>query len=352
MSKAPIGRPPASAAGSRRSALVACFFHWFSELEAQGEEAFFRIGRVSGAAAEPTWTRLPHHTFDGLGGLSHVLAERYGRTLELPLLAKPYPGLLRRWLVALRLLLTPAQEPLAWKPQGLAEPGAAPTAVWALVSESETLGLRERARSLGVSLNALLLWGLTSAVRPLISAGPGVIEWIVPVNMRGAEPTLPPTGNQAATLDVCIPADATARVIDARIREQLQNDVHWAVWQLLKWLGAAGPRLIRAQARRELAVRKHGSFSNLGNLRVARDNGTAATEPEWWLAMNPVQRTRPIGAACLTYEGRLALTLQVHAALGLTPAATQQLLDDWLSALGLAQPPNAARKSTAGITTL
>jgi hypothetical protein len=47
------------------------------------------------------------------------------------------------------------------------------------------------------------------------------------------------------------------------------------------------------------------------------------------MALNPVQRTRPVGAACLTYHGRLSLTLNIHPALGLSGAAVQQLVSNW-----------------------
>jgi hypothetical protein len=343
-----LPKNPGAARGVARVPLRDCFYHWFSELEAHGEETSFRLGQVRGSEPEPIWTSLPHHTFDGLGGLHHVLSESYGTGLELPVLPQPYPGTLQRCLAALRVLTAPTPRLARFK-EALTPVGCRPVAVRALFTRAQTSELRSASRDRGASLNARLLAALTAAIHPLLE-GPGLVNWIVPINMRGVEPDLAPTDNQAATLDISFPVQATARDIHEKIAEQRRRNMHWGVWQLLKWLGAAGPAVIRFVARRELEVKKHGSFSNMGNLRRAGSTSDGWLEPEWWMAVNPVQRTRPLGAACLTYNGRLALTLQVHAVLGVDRRAAQQLMDAWVA--GLSQPSSADSKSTAGTRTL
>ena len=333
--------------GAKRSALRDCFYHWFSELEAQGEETTFRLGQVRGREREPSWTSLPHHTFDGLGGLHHVLSTRCGRGLELPTLPRPYPGLLVRWLAALRVLTARAPRLARFKREAIGG-GERPVSVWALFTGAETSELRRLSRARGTSLNAVFLAALTAAIRPLLDGE--LINWIVPVNMRGVEPDLAPTDNQAATLDISFSVRATAQDIDETINAARRSNLHWGVWQLLKWLGLAGPAMIRFVARRELRVKKHGSFSNLGNLQLAGGGADGSEQLEWWMAMNPVQRARPLGAACLTYQGRLALTLQVHPVLGLDRSSAQQVMAAWVAELY--GPRSAESKSTAGTSTL
>jgi len=333
--------------GAKRRALRDCFYHWFSELEAQGEETTFRLGHVRGHEPEPSWTSLPHHTFDGLGGLHHVLTKRCGRGLELPTLSRPYPGLLERWLAALRVLSARSPRLASFKRE-VRTAGERPVAVWALFTRAETSELRRLSRARGTSLNAFFLAALTAAIRPLLHGE--LINWIVPVNMRGVEPDLAPTDNQAATLDISFPVRATAQEIDETINAERRRNMHWGVWQLLKWLGAAGPAVVRFVARRELGVKKHGSFSNMGSLRPAGGSADDSEELEWWMALNPVQQARPLGAACLTYNGRLALTLQVHPVLGLDRSSAQQVMDAWVA--GFYRPRSAECKSTAGTSTL
>jgi hypothetical protein len=325
MAQSSLSSPRPLEAVAPGPALVEFFYHWFSELEAQGEETTFRLGSVSGSGA-PVWIELPHHSFDGLGGLAHVLAQHFDAQLSLPMLPGPYPSSVRRWAAALRLLVRRAPRLLAWRYQrDQLGPDLRPASAWELLTADMTRELRERARMQRVSLNALFLHSLSHALRPLLQTGRASMEWVVPVNMRGLEPGLPRTANQAVTLDVHFPADATPGLIDRKLRAELGQNAHFGVWQLLCWLSRAGPKLVRALARRELKVRKHGSFSNLGSLHSSQ----LSTEPRWWLAFNPVQRTRPIGAACLTYEGRLSLTLNIHPVLGLDAAAAQRLVNDW-----------------------
>lgn len=331
-----------------RSSRRDCFYHWFSEVERQGEDTTFRLGRVAGTELAPSWTYLPHHTFDGLGGLAHALRAQ-GRELSLPALPGPYPGAFQRTCAALRQLARRAPKPLEFRSQAPTRGDARALSAWALFTGPETDALRARARDHGTSLNAFFLSGLTAAIRPLLAGGPGTVNWIVPVNMRGVDRTLAATDNQASALDISFPVQASAAEIDRIIREQQRRHVHWGVWELLKWLGAAGPSVVRLVARRELSIRKQGSFSNMGAVRVppsALDSG----RPEWWMAINPVQRARPLGAACLTYNGRLTLTLQAHPVLGLHQSAVQSVLDAWVEALQ--RPASADSTSTAGTTTL
>jgi len=96
--------------------------------------------------------------------------------------------------------------------------------------------------------------------------------------------------------------------------------------------------------------------SNLGSL------GPPATEAprEWWLAFNPVMRSRPVGAACLTWGGRLALTLQVHPALSREPEQARAWWNEWTrialersdcDAACCLQPNSAEAMSSFGTTT-
>lgn len=329
MAKASLSSLGSLEEGAPRAALVDFFYHWFSEVEAQGEETTFRLGSVSGGSP-PVWLELPHHSFDGLGGLAFALAQRRDAQLSLPVLREPYPGRVLRWVAALRLLFRRQPRLLPWREErAQLASHERPVAAWQLLSADMTSELRERARRQHISLNALFLERLTQALAPLLQTGPGSIDWVVPINMRGLEPRLAPTANQAVTLDVHFPLGASAQVIDHKLRQELRKNAHFGAWQLLSWLGRAGPKLVRALARRELKVRKHGSFSNLGSLQ----SSVCSIEPQWWMAFNPVQRSRPIGAACLTYQGRLSLTLNIHPVLGVSAVAAQRLLDDWLERL-------------------
>jgi hypothetical protein len=282
---------------------------------------------------EPEWFFLPHARFDGLGGLAHVLRNTFRREIVLPSSKERTPSWLARVVAAVRCLVRRYPRPMLWREEDArweasSVERAAPTAfAWALLSEEETSAVREHARARGVSLNAWLLHGLTQATLPRLVPNSGLIEWIVPLNMRGTVTTAHDTANAAWTVDVVFEPAAEPRAVDAAIRRQVERRAHWGAFQLMSLLRYLRPSVLRDVAGREMLVRKHGCFSNMGMLGAADDASGAPRE--WWMAFNPVLRSRPVGAACLTWERRLALTLQLHPALARDPVVARTWLDDW-----------------------
>src|SRR5207244_3706126 len=98
---------------------------------------------------------------------------------------------------------------------------------------------------------------------------------------------------------------------------------HWGAWLALH-VG----RLIGAEAmRRDLRERQAknlggtGIFSNLGVWEV-RDAGS-------WVFCPAVTRSEPVGAGCITMNGRMALAIQLHDGFGADLAASVALLEAW-----------------------
>ena len=67
-----------------------------------------------------------------------------------------------------------------------------------------------------------------------------------------------------------------------------------------------------------------GTFSNLGVWTIP--NGGS------WVICPNVPYMYPIGAACITVNGRLSISLQLHPALGNDSDARQALVDSWKNA--------------------
>lgn len=324
--------PPALAGVSAAPAERDLLGEWFAALDAYGECYRFRLGRYLSGMSEPEWFFLSHALYDGLGGLAHVQRTLFRRSMVLPRATERAPGRLARLIAAARCLLRRGQHPLPWRHadphwRPLDSASSTPSAVaWTLLSEHETLELRDQARRRGISLNAWLLWGLSRSTLPWLVPVRGNLEWIVPLNMRGAVACERDTANMAWTLDVVFPAQAEPEQIHRALGRERAQRAHWGAWQLMRLLRHFEPRVLRAVALRELRIRKHGSFSNLGRLEPPPATNA---EREWWLAFNPVLSSRPVGAASLSWGDRLALTLQLHPALSRDPEQARAWLNDW-----------------------
>jgi hypothetical protein len=324
---------------------------WFSVLESLGECCRIRVGRYLAGTAEPEWFFLPHQRYDGLGALARVQAQAFGQALELPRSSESAPGRLARWVAALRCVFRRRPELLEWRDVNASwrpDPSSrsSPTsAAWIAFTDVETSLVRKQARERGLSMNAWLLWALARSGLPLLLPGRGKLEWLVPLNLRGAVESRRETANTAATLDVAFAPEASADDVHAALREQIEHRAHFGAWQLVQALRWFGGSFLEKLARRELAIPKHGCFSNLGALgpRAAPARGPE----EWWMAFNTVFRSRPVGAACLTWGGRLTLTLQLHPALTADGERARRWLDEWAH-LALGGTPAARARCVSG----
>jgi hypothetical protein len=330
---------------------------WFSALEANGEDFTFRLGRYCAGMQEPEWYFLPHDRYDGLGGLAHVLRTERHTAIDLPHSAERPPSRFSKLLAALYCLLRRRSQPMRFRDEdpkfaSRSRAESSPSAfAWALLTRAETEDVRDAARQRGVSLNAWLLWALARATLPGLVPKTGDFQWIVPVNMRGFAKTERDTDNAAWTLDVVFEPDASPEDVQSALVKELLRKQHWGTWELFKLLHLFKPETLRALARREMSVRKHGSFSNLGRLSPRVLDPTRGVD-EWWMAFNPVLRSRPIGAACLTWCDKLALTLQLHPALSRDPRVAREWLARWQASLRAStQPNNVLTRSTAATRT-
>jgi hypothetical protein len=312
------------------------FSEFFDAIEAMGEYWGIHLGRYRKRDDSLEWFHFRHQEYDGLGALSHHLRTTEQVEIELPQTSEQRPS---TWtlLCAFVRLLVRALRPRkcmkwraldsGWRPRSSAE--SRPTAsAWSLFSQQETTELRALARARGVSLNAWLLWSLKEALLPQLVPGSGTLDWRIPVNMRGALPTDGETANHALALEVSLRPEASPGEVDAAIREEKSLHRIWFVAAFMyRFAWVLSRRTFRRLAIRALSTDAFtGGFSNMG---VVAPVGDAADVDEWWIPLNPVIKTSPIGVACFTWRGRLTLTLQLHPALATDPQVARNWLASW-----------------------
>jgi hypothetical protein len=278
--------------------------------------------------AGPRWVELPHDRFDGISGLAHLLKEGGGPVARVPEWGGDrftfFNGLRGAFSVLNALPVRRQQwknafhwtRPVAFLPVGQ-------RLAWRLFTLDETARIVAAAKAAGVTVNSYLLCHLDRAVSAELVAPGAARRWMVPVNLRGAVVRPSAQAPHMSFYGVDLEGEVAPRAVQQRVDRLRRRRYHWGMWILLhlgRLLGKEGIRNdIRKRERQKHGVT--GMFSNLGSWNV---DGAGS-----WLFCPAITRVYPVGAGCVTVNGRMALTLQLHEALGRDLHCTWSLLDTW-----------------------
>lgn len=307
---------------------------WFQALESMGEYIGIRFGRVAPGSREVEWHFIPHTECDGIGGFAKLLRERGAVIRDLPRITHPAPLSWGAFVRSLPALLGPRRR-LKWKdlPAGPPAPTDAPTpaVAWHVFDEEQTMKIRRIARSSQVTVNSLLLKYLDRAVRPDLEDPSRAIPWMVPVNMRGKADQPVDTANHSSYVGIRVYASEGAREVQRHIYESLAKGRHCANWKAFDATRFTSPGMKRHLIRTDRATSQWnlGSFSNLG----VWDPDKRIDRPECqgdWLFAPPVLSIQMVGAGCVTFQGKLSLTLHLHPDLTTAPEVPAEWMRRWV----------------------
>jgi hypothetical protein len=312
----------------------------FSAMRDCGEDISIVYGHIK--RGQPQWLELQHDEFDGIGGLACLLRHHGHRVGRLPELKNDRLSFARGVRGVLSVLPEIKSRPRQWRRFDAArKAGMRPVServAWHLFGARETQAIVQAAKAAGVSVNTFLLYHLDAAARELTPAS-AARRWMLPINLRGAV-TRPREGPpHMAFLGVDLDDGAAPAQVQARIDALREKAYHWGVWILLQ----AGRLMGKQGMRRDIAKRERqqhgwtGIFSNLGAWNI---DGADS-----WLFCPAISRVYPIGAGCITMNGCMALTLQLHDVLCADLDTANALLTAWRHAC---LPGQAQEDSIAG----
>ncbi len=320
---------------------------WFEALESMGEFVGIRFGRVDPETGEVVWMYLSHAEYDGIGGFAHLLRERGAEIGELP--KTTHPGTLSWWpFVRFLPTMLAGRKYLQWRELKQANephvPGQpAPAVAFHVFDETKTARIRRASRRAEVTVNSFLMKYLDRAVRPALADPACAIPWMIPVNLRGRVARPVDTGNHSSYVGIQVYASEGAKEVQGRIYRALGKREHLATWQ-----GFAATRRTSLETKRRLIRASRatsqwsvGGFSNLG----VWDPEKRITAPDClgdWLFAPPVLRFQMVGAGCVTFQGRLTLTLQIHPELTTSEEVAIEWLRSWVREIEVESPPGNA----------
>lgn len=323
----------------------------FSALRDCGEDISIVYGEQTSASGhgEPRWIELPHDRYDGISGLAALLRLQRLRVEHLPELRGDRFGALRGLrgflsiLPAIKVRRQQWASPFHWtRSVRFLPPGQ--RVAWRVLTEEQTRAIVAAAKAAGVTVNTYLLFHLDGAVSAELVAQGASRRWMIPVNLRGAvtRPAVEPP--HMSFLGVDLERKPSLQAMQALVDRYRQRGYHWGMWIMLhmgRLLGAEGMRRdIRKREKQQHGTT--GMFSNLGAWEV---EGAAD-----WMFCPAVTRVYPVGAGCLTLNGRMALTVQLHDALGRSVQTADALLQGWAGSclVDAGAAPRSTEASRAG----
>lgn len=319
---------------------------WFEALEAGGEFVGIRFGRRVPGGDKVEWFYLSHAQFDGIGGFAHLIRERGADIEELPQITHPAKLSWSPFVRFLPTMLAPRRY-LKWRDMEQStpsDPTIPPAAVaYHVFDKLETGKIRRAARNSGVTVNSLLMKYLDRAVRPSLADPACAIPWMIPVNLRGRVKQPLDTGNHSSYVGIRIYASEGARDVQRHIYDALDKGQHLAAWKgfdATRMLGLKSKQRLIA-ANRATSQWTVGGFSNLGAWDPESQIDAPACLGDWFFAP-PVLRFQMVGAGCVTFQGRLTLTLQIHPELTTDPEVASAWVRSWVREIELGLPQRDA----------
>lgn len=306
---------------------------WFEALEENGEFVGIRFGRVD-SQGKLEWFFLSHAEYDGIGGFAKLLRERGANLPVLPMTTHPEKV---SWWPFLRFLptLMKKRKVLRWRdlkqggPHGQKDPP--PAVAYHVFTQEETAEIRRASRFAEVSVNSFLLKYLDRAIRPSLADPATGNPWMVPVNLRGKVIQPTDTENHSSYVGIRIYASDGVKDVQSNIYSALRRGEHIAAWKgfdASKHLSKTTKlKLIRKN--RATSQWSVGGFSNLGDWDPEKQISAPDCQGAWLFAP-PVLRFQQIGAGCVTFQGKLSLTLQIHPELTTSPHVMYDWLRSWI----------------------
>ena len=305
---------------------------WYRALKDCGESTEIRFGLLESHAQTPTWYSFSHEHRDGIGSFARILRDRGVTITKMPTTRHSSRPSLLHGLAVTKRLLQP-REWIRWKTPSTetASPGELTNrngcVAWKLFDQTETQSIRESCRREGVSVNSLLLHSLHRAIEELSTSSSAETRWIVPVNLRTRLTEDDDEINQSSFIEPRLRSGATLIDTDRTITDHLDRGEQWVAWRNLRACSRMPMFLLRRLLQSQ-RLRYQLMFSNLGDWseRVATHE---KTNSDAWIFVPPTWFNDSLSAGCLTYGGRLALSIHVHPSVSQQKGLATELMTRW-----------------------
>ena len=312
---------------------------WFQARKGFGIGDRMNVGLLNKTTDDINWFEFSHSKMDGLGGLITILREHDYPCKDLPKIAdKIAPS---NW-QQIKMLFAGGKsnvpKTIRWKAtfpdhaavNSLSQYSNDAPIVNTYFTKAETLEIKKLAKKHRVALNIYLFWALNRAVAEQLLASQQDYYWLYPVNLRGALPNTPETGNCSSGINVLLNNTIAPRDIQLQVKQQIKAKSHWQLWwqaHIGKIIGDQGVRRIyQYVSERQFYA---GSFSFLGSWPLKDDNNPVINQDELWVCCGIGTKNYPVSTGILLWHEQLSLGLKLHPYIAQDIQTTESLMQCW-----------------------
>lgn len=185
-------------------------------------------------------------------------------------------------------------------------------------------------RARGISLNALLLWGLNRTVMPLVAEGETSFPWIMPVDLRrrGRADAAETVATSGVMLD--LGAAHLPEEVHAQLVEKVLGRSYLAYWFVTERLTRRLPPQVLWPLLRDKELggnRCMGGCTYLGDLSAWVERAPEGRRIETAVGFNLLSRQFPVQSVGFRWEGKLTFSLRMHPLIWAGDASP--LIEEW-----------------------
>jgi hypothetical protein len=326
---------------------------WFEFQKDLGLEVNWHLGWTDPTNPAPTWIPRDHLKFDGVGGFSALLRDQKWPIGSLPVAREAKkPGVFRMVIELIKQEIVKRKlKPVKWRD----ETGKTGTEDMQRFThgfnELETQAILLHAKSLGVSLNTLLLFNLNKSIEKFLLASPGDNIWLVPVNLRGPLIRKDITSNHVSFFPVRISPRLDVKKLGEITVLNIKRRCHWLSWYFINLVGKKrGRKGVYDLVKKNLDGQRTivGIFTNLGvwpqrdDLAAMKAHADQVGDKKTWFVSTNNTPAVPVGGGAMTWFGRLGILVQVHPRVAKDQQIGGRIMQDWKNSLLV--PPSTSNK--------
>jgi hypothetical protein len=278
------------------------------------------------------WSSYDHGEFDGQGCIADF--SRKNGFPSMPMYQgydKKPPSFLPKLKYISRAMWPPMYEKTKWIKEYPANKKSKSKIAYAFLTKKETKDAVEKAKKHKTTIGRLLFWALNETVSKKYIKKRSKYYWLIPIDLRGSLNTPNDTVNHISRALVPCKHAINIQELNKRLMNELESNKYWGNYYLGKsfidLLGIKGAKFLFRQT--ESTERFAGSFTILKEYPIKHPDNPYINDNLQLFFCGGNSKVMPVNCACITWNGRISITLRIHPSL----CPEQSMIDDDLNTM-------------------